>query len=351
MRQNNNFTARFLMNTLPTWVGRALCTAVLLHAAPVLADADNKVVTHTTVLDYCVGDLPQPRPASVTSVAYLLSVGKDAFPVLVNTDRTRVRVSTPGNNDALTFMLRNTGNSTGTFALTRTNGSLVPHRHPHFVPLNSVQYDARNSPQGAIFLESNQVIGFQPGEDVAYVPGSNDPRLKPGATQTIYVLSDTPVVNPGSYGEVTLTATLLGTPPMEHGRAPDDWWDEVTPVQSSAIGTYLTSNVGLLTNRSIVAHTAARGKPLTHGTQLTYQLSVKLQGKGNAKNLTFSEPLPTNLRYVPNSIRVNGVAQTDAQDHDIASFVTSPGNSSIAVSMGNLEAPMSWLISFRATLK
>ncbi len=339
------------MITLHPWVGCVLCTSLLLLVPPVLADADNRLVTNTSVLDYCIGDLPQARPASVTSVAHLLSVSKEARPVLISTDKSAVKVSTPGNNDVLTFLLRNVGNASGTFALSRTNGSITPHQHPHFAPLNSVQYDPNNHRHGAIFLESNQIPGFQLGEDVAYRPGSNDPKLPAGGAKIIYVLSDTPVVTPGAYGEVTLTATLLGAPPMERSHTPADWWEEAAPVQVTATGSYLASNIGLLTNRSIVAQMSGRGKALSHGAQLTYQVSVKLQGKGNAKNLTFSEPLPSYLRYVPNSIRINGIAQTDARDKDIASFISTPNSNSISVSMGNLEAPMSWTISFRATLK
>lgn len=340
------------MTTLPVRRACALGVALLLHVVPTLADTDNKVVTSVSTLDFIRTGAPVSQPASLTSKTHVLAISKEARPLLLCQNKSPVKVAIPSTNNVLTFVLRNQGNAAGQFVLQRTNGSVGLHRHPHYVPRNSQEYDPANAASGAIFLESDHTPGFQEDEDELYVPGQNDPLLDAGGTKTIYVLSDTPLVHAGARGEVLLTATQVGgtpnpVPPSDN----DDWWEDPPPAKSTASGSYLATGLGLLTSRSLIAN--PHGKSSSHDTPLTYRISVKLQGKGNAKSLVFSEPLPPNLSYVPNSIRINGLAQTDAHDRDRAYFIQAPknGGSSIAVSLGNLEAPMSWTISFRATLK
>ncbi len=224
------------MITLRARFGRALCAALLLHAAPTLAaPLENKIVTNVATLDYCVGNHPPASSFSVRGVARLLSVGRIVHPVLICQNKPMVKVNSPSSNDVLTFVLSNRGNSPGKFTLTRKNGSMALHRHRHYVPRNSVLYDSENSATGAIFLETNNVPGFQPGGDVAYILGTNDPTIAAGASQTIYVLSDTPLVDVGARGEVSLTATSLeNNPPVPSGGNREDWWDTPPPPTASA---------------------------------------------------------------------------------------------------------------------
>lgn len=346
------------MITLRARFGRVLCAALLLHAAPTLAaPLENKIVTNVATLDYCVSNQPTMPTFSVKGVAHLLSVGRIVHPVLICQSKPMVKVSSPSSNDVLTFVLSNQGNSPGKFSLARNNGSMVLHRHRHYAPQNSALYDSKNSPTGAIFLETNNVPGFQPDGDVAYIPGTNDPVIAAGRSQTIYVLSDTPLVDVGSHGEVSLTATAIDNntpspPPSDSNR--DDWWDTPPHATATATGTLSTVGIGLLTTRTVVnRNEPIDGKTLANGSTVTYRIAVKLQGKGNAKSLVISEPLPPNMNYVPDSIRVNGVPQTDVADGNRAYFIpaTHNNNSEIAISLGNLDAPMSWVISFRAKLK
>lgn len=338
--------------------GRVLCAALLLHTAPTLAvPLENKIVTNVTTLDYRVESHPTNPTFSVKSVAYLLSVSQVVRPVLICQNKPMVKVSSPSSNDVLTFVLSNRGNSPGKFALARNNGCMVLHHHRQYVPRNSLLYDSRNSPTGAMFLETNNVPGFQPNGDTPYVAGTNDPIIAAGGSQTIYVLSDTPLVDVGSQGEVSLTATSIDnsppTPPPADGNR-DDWWDAPPPATVTATGTFSTVGIGLLTTRTVVnRNEPIDGRTLANGSTVTYRIAVKLQGKGNAKSLVITEPLPPNMSYVPDSIRINGLPQTDTPDSNRAYFIPATRNNTneIAISLGNLDAPISWVISFRAKLK
>lgn len=79
---------------------------------------------------------------------------------------------------------------------------------------------------------------------------------------------------------------------------------------------------------------------------MTYQIVATLSGLGTATNLVITDPLPANTTYMPGSIVVNGIAKTDAADADNAQFVTN----TISVSPGNVAAPASVFITFRATI-
>jgi uncharacterized repeat protein (TIGR01451 family) len=332
---------------------RAYCALLLLSVAPVWAASPvEKSFTNVVTVDYCVADTPQPPLVSVTS---LVLVNKIVRPILSCQNKSAVVVSSPSANDVLTFVLTNNGNSTEAFGLTRKNGGVSPYQ-AHYVPRNSALHDALNTPTGAIFLETNNLPGFQFGADVAYLPGANDPKLAAGASQTIYVLSDTPVVDVGAHGEVALTATALAAPALERGQADqagEVWWDSSTS-QSSAIGMYSATGLGVLTAKSVGGHfDSVSNKSLVQGITMTYRVAVKLKGRGTTKNVVITDPVPVHLKYVPASISVNGVAQMDVGDVDHVHFMpvtfTSPSN--VAVSLGNVEAPMSWSISFRATMK
>jgi uncharacterized repeat protein (TIGR01451 family) len=88
------------------------------------------------------------------------------------------------------------------------------------------------------------------------------------------------------------------------------------------------------------------GVLLMPGATMTYQIIVTLNGVGTATGLAISDPIPANVTYVPGSITVGGVAMTDAVDADSAQFATN----TVSVALGNVAAPASVVITFRATI-
>lgn len=309
------------------------------------------VITNSATVSYTVG---AATPPPVTSAPATLTVDELIQPVLTWQDGASVAVNSPGANDALTFTLTNSGNGQEAFDLTRTNGP-APFPAGNFTPTNGSV--------GSIYLENGLQAGFQasgPNADTVYVPGVNDPDLAADATQKIYVISDTPAnVATNALGEVKLTATSL-TAGAAAAATPGTSTAGLVGCagacsavfataygQASLTGNYIASGLGLVLNKAIVSvldpnNTAV----LMPGAVITYQITATLSGTGTATNLVITDTLDTDTTYFSESIVVGGVTKTDAVDGDSAQSVAN----TITVSLGNVAAPASFVITFRATI-
>ena len=305
------------------------------------------VISNTATLNYSIGGTVKPP---LTTAPVTIKVDELIKPVLTWQDAASVAVNVLGANDALTFLLTNSGNGQEAFSLARTNGPL---------PLPAGNYIPLNGTIGSIYLENGLQPGFQatgPNADTAYVPGTNDPNLATGAGQIIYVISNTPNVATNIQGEVQLSAASLtpgaagalpGTSLAGLGQGGGYAVVGATRAQASAKGSYLTNGVILAVNKTITSVADPNGSAvLMPGAVMTYQIAVVLTGVGTATNLAISDPLPANTTYVPGSIIVNGAAKTDAADADNAQFAAN----TVSVSLGNVAAPANIVITFRATI-
>lgn len=312
------------------------------------------VISSSATLSYELGGLAQPP---ITIVPATVKVDELIQPTLTWQDGTPVSVNSPGTNDALTFMLTNSGNGHEAFRLARTNGP------PPILPGN---YMPLNGSIGSIYLENGLLAGFQaagPNADTVYIPGVNDPNLAPDAGQFIYVISDTPSDVPGNtLGEVLLTAASLTTgasgalPGASFAGLGDGGVFAVvgsTRALANATGRYITTDsvdsLNLALNKTVAAVLDPDGTAvLMHNSVMTYQIAATLSGTGTATNLVITDPLPDNLSYVPGSLVVDGIAQTDAADADQGQFIAA--TRTVSVSLGNVAAPANIVISFRATI-
>jgi uncharacterized repeat protein (TIGR01451 family) len=84
------------------------------------------------------------------------------------------------------------------------------------------------------------------------------------------------------------------------------------------------------------------------GAVIRYSIGVAnaANASGTAESVTFTDPIPNNLTYLPSTIVVDGTAQTDAVDADSASFQSN----SVNVSLGNIAPGVSHTIRFDATI-
>jgi uncharacterized repeat protein (TIGR01451 family) len=114
--------------------------------------------------------------------------------------------------------------------------------------------------------------------------------------------------------------------------------------QASATGSYITNGLGLAVTKTVasIADPAGTAVPMP-GAVLTYRIVATLSGAGTAANLVISDPLPAEVSYVAGSIKVDGIAKTDA---DNAQF--SPNT--VSVSLGDVAAPANVVITFRASI-
>lgn len=311
-------------------------------------------ISNTATLSYILAGVGQPDLSA--SVSFI--VDEVIQPTLTWQDGASVPVNSPDTNRALTFALTNAGNGSETFGLVRTNGP-APIPAGNFTP--SLPADVAI---GAIYLESGSLAGFQatgPNQDTLYVSGTNDPNLLPGTSQTIYVISDTPSVSLNSRGEVLLQASsltagvagaALGTGFPGLGQGGNIAVAGIGSGRSAATGSYISSGLVVSVNKIVAAVVDPDGgSTKMTGAVMTYQITAALGGSGTAKGLIISDILPAEVTYELNSIKVDGVAKTDAVDADNAKKIISGTNTEIQVVLGDVAAPANVVVTFRATIK
>lgn len=335
------------------WWGRLCwCLGLLVFVSqPVwsIGTTAGTMVTNVATVNYLVGPSP---PITATSNTVSFRVDEIVQPVLTWQDATPIAVTTPGSNAVLTFLLTNGGNGSEAFGLTRTNGP---------APLPSGNYTPLNGSIGSIYLESGALSGFQgsgPNADPLYVAGSSDPTLAPNTNITIYVISNTPSVANNLQGDVLLGAAALtvgaagalpGTALPGLGQGGGFAVVGSARAQADATGSYITSGLGLVMNKTVLKVRDARGTSVVMpGAEISYQIVATLSGAGTASNLALIDPLPALTTYVPGSMVVDGLVQTDAADTDPAQFIAA--TQTVSVSLGNVAAPATVVIVFRATI-
>jgi fimbrial isopeptide formation D2 family protein len=311
--------------------------------------AAGTLISNIATLSYTLSGVAQ---SDMVSAPTSVRVDEVIHPVLTWQDGTPVSVNTPGVNDVLTFRLTNSGNGAESFSLARTNGP-APVPAGNYVPLNGSI--------GSIYLESGASPGFQasgPNADALYTQGSNDPLLNADASVLVYVVSDTPLVAANSRGDVRLdvastTAGLAGTVPGTGfsglGQAGTVAVSGSSRGQANSTGSYLASGMSLTLAKSVSAvQDPVGGSVLMPGSTVTYQLLATLNGSGAANALVITDPLPVAVTYVAGSIAVDGVVKTDAADTDNAEF--SAASRTVSVTLGNVAAPATIVVTFRATI-
>jgi uncharacterized repeat protein (TIGR01451 family) len=331
--------------------------------------AGTKVSNQATVA-YSVAGIAQ---GTVLSTVATLLVDEKILPAITCQNPAGVPVNSPGANNVLAYTLTNLGNGTQTFSLSRLNQPTAAYT-PVYTPVNSVAYDPLNTPAGAIFLGVSGVAGFQAGVTPAYISGANDPVLAAGASTTVYVLSDTPVVPLNAKGDVLLTATsktagaagaALGTHLVGKGAGGTNALVATVGGAAATTCSYMATNLIFSMNKVVLSVTdpygttgplLPTGGPLVMpGSIMTYQITVTAAGVGTATAVAVVDPMPANVTYKPGSITVGGVAQTDAVDADGAAFyvtAAAPVNTAntVYVMLGNLLAPITKVVTFQAVV-
>ena len=304
-------------------------------------------ITNSATLSYSIGATVEPP---ITSLPATFQVDELIQPVLTWQDASAITVNTPSINEALTFLLTNSGNGQEAFSLARTNGPL---------PLPAGNYTPLDGTVGSLYIENNLQTGFQasgPNADTAYVAGVNDPDLAPDAGQIIYVISDTPTVTNNTQGEVLLTVASLtagaagalpGTGFAGLGQGGSFAVVGGTNALSNATGSYIASGLTLAVNKTVLGTVDPNGGAVVMpGSIMTYQITATLTGTGTAANLVLTDPLPAVTTYVPGSITVDGTSRTDAADVDNAQFLAN----TVSVSLGDVASPAVVTVTFRATI-
>ena len=265
-------------------------------------------------------------------------------------DAGGVPIGSPDAAVPLTFKVTNTGNAPEVFRLERVTLS------------NSGDFTPISSSVGAIFIENGLQPGFQasgPYADTRYIAGSNDLNLAADASYSVYLANDFAAnLGNGQAGRasiraVSVTPGAAGAPP---GTALATQGVGATPAivgASSAIaesiGSYVVTGLRLIMTKTQVAVRAPNGtSDLMSGAECDYLVDIQLQGStGSIDDVLVEDPLPATLKYIANTLKINGVAKTDLADSDEAQVVSEK----ISVRLGHLVPGNRFSITYSTKLQ
>ena len=315
-------------------------------AAHAVGTAAGTTITNAATATYSIGGVA--APPVVSSVAVRVD---ELISVRVTAPVAATNVNTPDINKVLAFTVTNVGNGQESFNMTVNLNPGAPVVD---------QFNPTPGSAGQLFLDnpSGGVVGAYDPTDTLIQPGAPIITLNADQSVKLFLVSNIPAsLNNLDQGIVRLSAastTVNALLPSGLGAAPGTILpnagtatsggpgiDAVVGVgpggaadsgaDDAANGTYLVASVTVTINKVVLnvfspfAPATAIGPcnvaspPLgctafVPGTLIQYQVTVTIIGAGTAQNVQMTDAIPPNTTYVASSIRVNGVARTDAVD-------------------------------------
>lgn len=315
--------------------GLGIASSCLAEGTVAGTDIDN-----TAAVSYEVGGTPQ----TTTSNTLTLTVAEvlDVDVTLLSDPRSVPSGTGP---HALLFVVTNTGNGTEPFTLRINNA------------VSGDDFDPDASTPAAIYFDSDGSGDFSAG-DTAYVPGDNDPVLAPDAAVDILLVNDIPAdLADGAIGLSELSATAATGSGDPGDLFPGDGDDSVDAVVGTSgandaiTGQYVISDIELAVIKSATVLDPFGGSSPVPGATITYRIVITPSGSETAVNTVFTDAIPANTTYTPDSISLNsGTLTDDDTDSDAGAYTTTPAPE-IAVDLGDLtEASGAQTIEFRVTI-
>ena len=248
------------------------------------------------------------------------------------TNASNIIVSSPDTDQVAIFDITNTGNGSETFSFSLDN-----------VASPADDFDFTLPAEAAIYIEDGTTPGFQITEDTLYT-GANNPVIASEASQTVYIVAQVPggLANLAEgHLEFTAESTTAGAAGVAAGTAlvglGDTGVDAIvgtSQASSSDTAIYEVSAATVdITAEIIEVEDQFGGNILIPGAEVTYLLTVTIGG-GIAENTIVTDPIPNDTTYVPETVVLDGVPLTDADDADSGNFnVTTAG--AISVFLGD----------------
>jgi uncharacterized repeat protein (TIGR01451 family) len=295
-------------------------------------------IQNTAQVDFTVNGVTATTNSNsiAVTVAEILNVN-----VAVQTPS--VSVAPGATQQVVVVRVTNTGNGLETFRL--TGNSVVAG--DTFDPIPAAPF---------LYFDTDNNGVLSPA-DVPYVAGTNDPTLAADQFATLLIVNGIPgSLSNGATGRTQLTAAALtgsGTPGTVFAGLGTGGTDAVVGTSGAnqvGTGTYLIAGLQLTAVKSqIVVDQFGGARPIP-AARINYHVVITPTGTGTANAVTFSDTIPTNTTYVPNTLRLNSVALTDAADADTGQFVTTP-SAQVRVTLGDMtQASGVQTIDFAVTI-
>lgn len=332
-------------------VGGLLLTPLICQAAGTAAGTS---IFNSAILVYTTSTAV---PTTTTSNIASFLVDQKINLVVVEVTGSATSVSAGQTRAITTFSVTNLGNAPQGFNLTAALALANPAGLP---PFSTNNFGATGL---VAYADSNNNGIYEPLTDIA----TSIAVLAADASQKVFVVGDIPTTalnNQQSVVSLTAMTTVPATmaaliATLGPDTAAVDFvfadsigvalGDIARDAKHSAYAAYFNSNAGLTLNKSVLSVRDPMGTTtLMPSAVITYQIVATLTGNASVNNIVITDPLPANTTYLPSSINVNNIAQTDAADADNAQFIT--GSKTLVISLGNVASPANFVITFRATI-
>jgi uncharacterized repeat protein (TIGR01451 family) len=276
-------------------------------------------------------------PATVNSNLHRILVDELINVTLDWTDPADVPTTPGATNQVTTYRITNTGNGIETFGLTT---------------VSTVAGDNYDPTVTSIVIDDGDGV-YEPGIDVVYVPGANDPVLNPDAGVTVFVLVTTPGgVNDNDRGGVQLIATSrtgTGAPGTSFAGAGEGGGNAVIgssggDAEDTGYYEVASATVGLV--KSATVSDPFGGTTAVPGSVITYQIVATVTGSGSMNALAINDIVPAGTTYVPGSITLGGGGLTDATDADAGRF----NANTVTVTLGTVPGGQTRTVTFQVRI-
>lgn len=315
----------------------ALAAGTLCATAPAYAAGTpaGTVINNSATATY---DLPNGGQDVVTSNVVSLTVDELLDVSVASTDGGDVSVAPAAVNQVLTFRVTNAGNGSEAFALTARD---------------TVGGDDFDPSATSIVIDSSGNGVYDPGIDIVYVPGSNDPVLAPDGSVLVFVLSSIPAgAANGQRGRVDLVAVAAtgsgapGTSFAGQGQGGGDAVVGATGADAEDDGYYAVSAASVAFVKSAIVADPFGGTTRVPGSIITYQLVATVSGSGSLVNVRIADAIPAGSTFRTGSITLEAGALSDAADADAGEFT----GTGIAVRLGNVAAGATRTVTFQVAI-
>lgn len=310
----------------------AACVAQPAWAAGTLAGTNIENIA-TASFDVGAGTVDVQSNTAVILVDELLDV------TVTSSDPGDVATINGATNAVLAYRVTNNGNGPESYRLTPN----VANGGDDFDPVFA-----------QVIVDSNNNNVYDPGVDIVYVAGTNDPLLAPDQGVTVFILTNIPATQTnGQRANVSLVAaanTGTGAPGTTFAGQGEGGGDAVVGTSGAdgeASGFLRVDAASVALAKSATVVDPFGGSNAVPGATITYTIVATVSGAGSLTNLVINDPIPAGTTYVPASLVLQSTALTDAADADAGNF----NGSRISVALGNVPAGQTRTVTFRTTIQ
>lgn len=328
----------------------ALLLALGLAAAQsafALGTPSGTAITNRATATYNDGGTPVTKTADAPPVVVDNKVN---LTVSKNGDLTVLPGST---NQALSFAVKNEGNTTQRYALIPTNSAGI------------VMDNVR------IYLDNGTTPNVWDADDDLYVNAATFGDVPADGFLTVLVVADTPGgASSGDFADYQLTAVTVdaatttvttatagantaGVDVVFADVAGSAAGDGDRDGKHSAQARYTVNILALLLSKTVAVVWDPQNLAVTPkavpGATLRYTITATVSGVGTAAGVVITDPVPANATYIADSLQLNGAGLSDAIDGDVGNVAGTPVT--VTVGVGNMtSATPPQAVSFEVTI-